>query len=104
MTTEVMTTHQKIQEAHRENTAQIVGEKVRSRQTQHVVTSDIEQIKVALQALIDKVSSLDLYVRSRNAHVGSVYSEPKASKTEIINQSLERIDKGRLIDAEPVSR
>ena len=61
---EVETTHQKIQAAHRRNVAEIEGRVHREQKTQHVVTSDMEQIKMILQALMDKLVGLDLYVRS----------------------------------------
>ncbi len=64
---EVMTTHQKIQEAHRRNSAEFTGEAARLRTAQHVATSDIDQIKMVLQALMDKLEGLNLYVRSLHA-------------------------------------
>lgn len=64
---EVMTTHQRIQEQHRRNVSAIVGEGARDRQAQLIATSDLDQIKMVLQALMDKLEGLNLYVRSLHA-------------------------------------
>lgn len=102
MTTEVMTTHQKIQEQHQRNTADIIGDKPRMRHAQQVITSDIEQIKMVLQALMDKLTGLDMYVRSQHQRTSS--SNQFESKPEPKQADAKLVGNSKVIEGETLAK
>lgn len=87
----VMTIHERIQAEHTKNVKEFFGDKrpgMKELETPQM--NDIDQIKMVLQAIMDKVSSIDLYIRQPQTKIHeSTSQEVRDAKQDVVEAGKE---------------